>query len=124
MNDFLHGVWIGPRVKVGKGFYLGHPRGLIVNPNTVIGEYCSIIQQVTFGGPKTIIGDFVSINAGAKIISDPLKGNIVKIGDNCIIAASSTVLKSVPNNSVVARTPAKVIKLLQEGENWMSIRKK
>jgi serine O-acetyltransferase len=116
LNDFLHGVWIGPGVQVGKGFYLGHPRGLVVNPNTIIGDYCSIIQQVTLGGPNTIIGNFVSINAGSKIISDPLKENVVEIGDNCIIAASATVLKSVPNNSVVAGTPAKVVKHLQEGE--------
>ena len=54
LNDFLHGVWIGPKVKVGKGFYLGHPRGLVVNPNTIIGDYCAIIQQVTLGGPNTV----------------------------------------------------------------------
>ncbi len=33
MNDFLHGVWIGPSVKVGEGFFLGHPRGLVANPD-------------------------------------------------------------------------------------------
>ena len=67
-------------MKVGKGFYLGHPRGLIVNPNVKIGNYCSFIQQVTLGGPSTVIGNNVSINAGAKIISDPLKDVKVIIG--------------------------------------------
>ena len=124
LNDFLHGVWIGPGVKVGKRFFLGHPRGLVVNPNVIIGDYFSIIQQVTLGGPKTIIGDFVSINAGAKIISDPTKNQEVKIGDNCIIAAGAVVLQSMPENTVVGGVPAKVLKELPENENWISRRVK
>lgn len=123
-NDFLHGVWIGPKVKVGKGFYLGHPRGLVVNPNTVIGDYCSIIQQVTLGGPNTVIGNYVSINAGAKIISDPIKGNKVVIGDNCVIAANSTILESMPKDSIIAGTPGKVVKNILAGEHWIYRRKK
>ena len=37
-----------------------------------------------------------------------LKG--VTIGDNAIIAAGSVVTKDVPNNTIVAGVPAKVIK--------------
>lgn len=123
MNDFFHGVWIGSGVQVGKGFYLGHPRGLVVNPNTIIGRYCSIIQQVTLGGPYTQIGDYVSINAGVKIISDPLKQRPVVIGNNCIVAAGAVVLKSMPANSVVAGMPAKVVKELKPDDNWVNKRK-
>ena len=118
-NDFFHGVWIGPNVDVGKGFYLGHPRGLVVNPGTIIGDYCSIIQQVTLGGPRTRIGNFVSINAGAKVISDPLKSDVVSVGDNCIIAAGAVVLKSVPSYSIVAGVPATVVKTILEEDNWI-----
>lgn len=118
-NDFAHGVWIGPNVKIGKGFYLGHPRGLVINPNVIIGNYCSIIQQVTLGGPCTVIGDYVSINAGAKIISDPIKLEKVEIGDNCIIAAGAVVLKSMPKNSIIAGMPAKVVKSITENDNWL-----
>lgn len=122
-NDTIHGVWIGPSVQVGKGFYLGHPRGLIVNPNVIIGEYCSIIQQVTLGGPRTTIGNCVSINAGAKVISNPLSSKEVKIGDNCIIGAGALVLKSMPPSSVVVGMPAVVKSFLKEDENWLTLRK-
>jgi len=123
LNDTIHGVWIGPKVVVGKGFYLGHPRGLIVNPRVKIGQYCSIIQQVTLGGPCTEIGDNVSINAGAKIISDPVKRQIVRINNNCIIAAGAIVLKSMPEGSVVVGIPAVVVKKMTKGDNWMARRK-
>lgn len=124
LNDTLNGVWIGPKVKVGKGFYLGHPRGLVVNPNVRIGNYCSIIQQVTLGGPRTEIGDFVSLNAGAKVISDPLKTDTVKVGNNSIIAAGAIVLTSFDESSVLAGIPAKCVKKLAPDENWISMRRK
>jgi serine O-acetyltransferase len=119
INDTLHGVWIGPNVEVGKGFFLGHPRGLIVNPNTKIGDYCAIIQQVTLGGANTIIGNNVSINAGAKVISGESKDKSVIIGDNCIIAAGAVVINSMPNNSIVAGMPAKVVKTISDEDNWL-----
>lgn len=122
LNDTLHGVWISSSVTVGKGLFLGHPRGLIVNPYTVIGEYCAIIQQVTLGGPRTIIGNNVSINAGAKVISDENKLEKVIIGDNSIIAAGAVVLKSMPDNSLIGGMPAKVLKKLNPEDNWISRR--
>jgi maltose O-acetyltransferase len=51
-----------------------------------------------------IIGDNVWIGERAII----LKG--VNIGDNAIVAAGSVVTKSIPNNSLVAGNPAKIIK--------------
>lgn len=68
LNDFLHGVWIGPRVNAGKGLSLGHPRGIVINPTTTIGNYCTIINQVTLGGPEVTLEDFVEIGAGAKLL--------------------------------------------------------
>jgi serine O-acetyltransferase len=79
-------------------------------------ENCTIYHQVTFGGKVIgdaqkgnypIIGNNVTIFAGAKLI-----GN-VRIGDNAIIGANSVVNKDVPENSVVAGVPAKVIKKLR-----------
>lgn len=120
MNDTLHGVWISPSTRIGKGFFLGHPRGLVVNPNTLIGNYVSIIQQVTIGGPRVTICDFVSINAGAKIINDPYKNKTLSVGKNSIIAAGAIVLNDVPDNSVVVGMPGKVVKTITEKENWLN----
>lgn len=108
LNDFVHGVWIGPRVIAGKGLSLGHPRGIVINPGTKIGSYVSLISQVTLGGPSVTIEDFVEIGAGAKIISK--KGEPVVIGMHSIIGAGAVVVRSVPPYSVVVGVPARVIK--------------
>ena len=55
------------------------------------------------------IGNHVWLGKHAKI----LKG--VSIGDNSIIGMSSVVTKDVPNNSIAAGNPARVVK---EGVNW------
>jgi serine O-acetyltransferase len=120
LNDLFHGVWIGPRVQVDGGLALSHSRGLIVNPTTKIGKNCLILQQVTIGGPNVKIGDNVSINAGAKLISNVRGRKKLIIGNNCIIAAGAVVTKDVPNNSIVAGIPAKIIKSIKDDENWIN----
>ena len=118
LNDLLHGVWIGPKVKIGKGVIFAHPRGLIINPTAKIGDYCAILQRVTIGGPNVIIGNFVEINAGAQIISNKRGEGKLIIGDNAVIAAGAVVVKDVEKNAVVAGVPAKVIGYREENDNW------
>lgn len=124
LNDTLHGVWIGPRVEVGPGFFAGHPRGLVVNPTTKVGHHCSMLQQVGLGGPNVVIGNFVEINAGAKIISNKRGRGSLTIGDNVIVAAGAIVVDDVPSNSIVAGVPAKVVKELDSSDNWVELRKR
>ncbi|MDE7192107.1 MAG: sugar O-acetyltransferase, partial [Clostridia bacterium] len=54
------------------------------------------------------IGNNVWIGAHATILSG------VTIGDNAIIAAGAVVTKDVPQNTVVAGVPAKIIKKIEE----------
>lgn len=108
LNDFFHGVWIGPKVVAGKGLVLGHPRGVVMSPDTVIGEYCTIINQVTIGGPSVVIEDFVELGAGSKVISTPERP--VKIGEHCVVGAGAVVVKTAAPYSVLAGVPAKLIK--------------
>jgi serine O-acetyltransferase len=124
VNDILCGVWIGPKVIVGPGLFLGHPRGLVVHPDTRIGSHCSIIQRVTLGGPNVTIGDYVEINAGAQIICNDRKRNSLTIGNNVIIGAGALVLHDIPDNSVVVGMPAKVIKTIADKDNWVNYRKR
>jgi serine O-acetyltransferase len=76
----------------------------------VVGDYCSILQDVTLGGngketgdrhPK--IGKNVLLAAGAKVL-----GNI-RVGDCSKVAAGSVVLTDVPPNKTVAGVPARIV---------------
>lgn len=78
--------------------------GIFISGGAVIGENCTIYQQVTIGSNmlidskglgSPIIGNNCLIGAGAKII-----GNI-KIGDNCRIGANAVVAKDLSDNSVI-----------------------
>jgi len=96
------------KTKIGKGLHIPHPIGIVINGKAKIGDYCTIMQQVTIGNkledekvPE--IGNNVFIGAGAKIIGD------IKIEDNVIIGANSVVTKNVSKNCIVAGVPAKLI---------------
>lgn len=52
---------------------------------------------------KVVIGNNCFIGYGSIILPN------VKIGDNCIIGAGTVVTKSIPENSIVAGNPAKII---------------
>ena len=116
INDLLAGVWVGPRVRIGKGLLLGHPRGLIANPAVVIGDYCTIGQRVTLGGPKVTIGSFVEINASSTLISTSVRS--VRIGDCAVVGAGSVVTRDVPPFAIVAGVPAKTIRIVEPAE-WL-----
>lgn len=74
--------------------------GIVINKDALIGENCTIFQQVTIGAVQgkvgaPIIGDNVYIGAGAKIL-----GNI-KVGNNVKIGANTVVTKDVPDGVTV-----------------------
>lgn len=85
-----------------------HLNGIIVAPNAVIGENCTIFHQVTIGQNEQkqapIIGDNCYIGTGAKIIGG------VTIGDNVKIGANAVVVKDVPSNCTVVGVPGTIIK--------------
>lgn len=102
----------------GPGLSLPHRGNIIVNPQTRIGENCRIHVGVNIGAhhdkaPK--IGNNVYIGPGAIIFGD------IEIADNVSIGANATVNKSVLEpNSVVAGTPAKVVKT--DVESWNGVK--
>lgn len=92
--------------KIGKGLLIVHGFSTIINAEK-IGDNCSIYQQVTIGygkGGKPIIGNNVTIYAGAIII-----GNIT-IGNNCIIGAGAIIHKSIPDNTTCVASNFRIIK--------------
>lgn len=106
----IFSVDIHPKAKIGSGIMIDHATGLVIGETAEVGDYTSILHNVTLGGsgkesgdrhPK--IGNNVMIGAGAKIL-----GNI-HVGDCARVAAGSVVVADVPSKMTVAGVPAKVV---------------
>lgn len=87
---------------VGGGLVIAHLNGIVIAPQSHVGEDCVFYQQVTLGinGRKSLdvgpqVGDRVSFGAGSKVIGP------VKIGDDVEIGANAVVTKDVPAGSTV-----------------------
>ncbi len=89
------------------------PNGIIISKFAKIGSNVKIYHQVTVA-TKSINGEFVSATIGDNCtlgVKCTILGG-VKIGNNVKVGANAVVTKDVPDNSVVAGVPAKIIKEL------------
>ena len=113
ISRLFTGIEIHPAATIGKRLFIDHGYGVVIGETTIIGDDCTIYQNVTLGSKNCIhacsqrhptLKNHVTVYAGAKII-----GNVV-INDNSIIGASAVVLNDVEKNSVVVGVPAKSIR--------------
>lgn len=92
---------------IGPGCFIQHGFSTAVDAKR-IGENFWLNQQVSIGysgiDDYPVIGDNVSVRAGAIVLGD------ITIGDNSVVGAGSVVLKSVPPNCVVVGVPARVVR--------------
>ena len=85
--------------------------GCVLWPKVIVGHDCHIHEYV-FMGPKAYVGAYTEIDTKAFIgqcsvlISDKAK----HIGVNSLVGAGSLVTKPVPDNVVVAGSPAQIIR--------------
>ena len=101
-------IEIGRNTKIGKYFFMPHPRCIIIANNVVLGEHVHVNQYVTIGGnfKKTkllndgsiqklpVLGDRVMVHPSAVI------GGPVTIGSDVVIGANSSITKDIPSNSI------------------------
>jgi serine O-acetyltransferase len=113
INILINGCKINPRAKIGAGFSITYPVGVVIG-RVIIGRNVEIYQHVTLGdrrrndpytGPnsRAWVGDNVTIYTGAVLAGG------VKIGKGASIGANAVVLKDVPENCLAVGVPARVI---------------
>lgn len=92
--------------KIGPGLFIGHPFGITINPNAVIGRNVNIHKGVTIGKENRgarkgvpIIGNCVWIGINSTIVGH------ITIGDDVMIAPNTFVNCDIPSHSVVFGNP-------------------
>ncbi|MFZ2587520.1 MAG: serine acetyltransferase [Alphaproteobacteria bacterium] len=109
ITSMLKGCEIDQAAQIGPGIRFPHPFGIVIGPVTV-GANATIMHQATLGRSdydmkkpfKMILGQSVTVGAGAKVL-----GNVT-IGDYATIGANAVVLKNVPANSLAVGIPATI----------------
>lgn len=111
-NVAVFGIESSPQVKIGGGLFLPHTVGTVLGAES-IGDNATILQGVTLGTAepdngftlalRPVIGNNVTIGAGAKVIG------CVIVGDHAKIGANAVVLQDVPAYCVAVGVPARVI---------------
>ncbi len=125
------GVIIRDMVEIGDGAVI--MMGSVINLGAKIGKKTMIDMNVVIGGRGTV-GDNCHIGAGtviAGVIEPPSADPVVveddvvvganavilegvRVGKGAVVAAGAIVTEDVPENAVVAGTPARVIKMKDE----------
>lgn len=102
----IYGLEISRNTIIGKGFYIGHPWGITINPKVVLGDNINIHKGVVIGqqnrGKKQgcpVIGNCVWIGINAAIVGK------IKIGNDVLIAPNSYINCDIPDHSIVFGNP-------------------
>ena len=116
-----YGIEINPKLKIGKGFYIGHPFNITVNLNAILGENINIHKGVTIGQENRgkrkgvpIIGNKVWIGVNSTIVGK------IKIGNNVLIAPNTYVNRDIPDNSIVIGNPCKIIENIEATKDYIN----
>lgn len=110
--DWLMGIDIPTKVRIGRRPVLYHSTALVINEGVVIGDDCILRHSVTIGNKLTkdgesaapLIGNRVEFGAGAIILGP------ITIGDDVKIGAGSVVTKSVAPMAIVVGNPGRDIR--------------
>lgn len=108
MEKYLrkYSLLIPRSLKTGKGLYLGHGTGIVINPTAVIGSNVNISQFTTVGSNNAsaaVIEDGAYIGPSVCVVEH------VRIGSCSVIGAGAVVTKDIPPFSKAAGVPAKVL---------------
>ena len=92
--------------KIGYGFFIGHPFGIIINHTAVIGNNVNVSQFLSIGSNEiraAFVGDNVYIGPHCSLVED------VVVGHDSTIGAGAVVVKNIPPCSVAVGAPVRAI---------------
>ncbi|MBG9446135.1 MULTISPECIES: sugar O-acetyltransferase [Bacillaceae] len=117
-TDFGKNISIGKNVFLNTGCSFQDRGGIRIGDGTMIGMNVTIAtlnhglsletRNTTYPSP-VIIGKNVWIGSNATLLPG------VTIGENSVVAAGAVVTKDVPENTVAAGVPAKIVKRINDG---------
>lgn len=107
---FNNGSYISLLADIGPGFRLPHAVGIVIGDGVRIGSNVTVFQNVTLGSGRPVnnasypvLGDNVTVFAGAVIVGGVVLGNGVVVGANAV------VIHSFHDNSVLVGMPARQV---------------
>jgi acetyltransferase-like isoleucine patch superfamily enzyme len=113
----------GRFIRLGKNVFINHAcsfldlGGITIEDDVMIGPRVNIISEghpVEPDNRKVLVLNRVVIKRNAWIGAAVTILPGVTVGENSVVAAGALVTKDVPDNTVVAGVPARVIKLLEK----------
>jgi serine O-acetyltransferase len=110
LNRFLTGIEIHPGAQIGRRLFIDHGMGVVIGETAVIGDDCTLYQNVTLGGTGKERGkrhptlkSNVVVGVGAKVLGD------VTIGEGARIGGGAVVLRDVPEHTTAVGVPARAV---------------
>ncbi len=110
----VYGIELPHTVKLGRRVTIAHQHGIVIHPNSTLGDDVVIRQGVTLGGGRgddkimlqaPQIGAGVSLGAGACVVGR------VTIGAGATIGPNAVVMTNVPQGATVLAQPPRVIRV-------------
>lgn len=112
INEYRRrGASIGERVRLIGQIDGINPHLVTIGDYSIVGLHSALLTHCPVKGAQTCrVGRFVYIGYSVSVLPG------VTIGDYCIIGAGSVVTKDVPENSIVAGNPARVLRQIKNEE--------
>jgi len=108
--DWILGIEIPPSVQAGPGLCIWHGTGLVLHKDVQLGSNVTLRHGVTIGtlgeqelSAAPVLGDSVSVGAGAIILGP------YQIGEAAVIGAGAVVVTDVPAGATVVGNPGRIL---------------
>jgi len=117
-NTKFANLSVGDNCHIGRGVLLDLADRIEIGDNVTISMNTTIVTHVDFGRSPLANTEFpasqapVRVGAGSYIGAGTTILHGVNIGESCVVAAGSVVLRDVPPGEVVAGVPARTIRKL------------